>query len=112
MWFDVLFRVGTAIVLTIGAYLLTRFLLARFALPTLRRHRPGWAVPVERSRLPMLTALLAAVMTLYLGAGLLTEGYPQFTELVRLVDAAIGIGIVALMLTTMASIALAIYEQL
>lgn len=112
MWFDVLSRVGVAVVLTIGAYLLTRFLLARFALPLLRHHRPGWAMPVERSRLPMLTALLAAAIMLYLAAGLLTEGYPQFTDLVRLVDAAVAIGIMAFMLSAMASVGLAIYEQL
>ena len=111
MLFDVLWRFGLAVVLTVGAYLLTRFLLARFALPLLRRHRPAWALPVERSRLPMLTALLAAVLMLYLAAGLLTAGYPQFTELLRLVDAAVGIGIMALMLVTVASIGLALYEQ-
>jgi miniconductance mechanosensitive channel len=112
MLFDVLLRTGIAAVLTAGAYLLTRLLLARFALPLLRRHRPQWALLVERSRLPRLTALLAASLTLYLGAGLLTEGYPQFTELLRLVDAALGLGIMVLMLTTTTSIALALYEQL
>ena len=112
MLFDVLLRTGIAAVLTIGAYLLTRVLLARFALPLLRKHRPQWALLVERSRLPRLTALLAASLALYLGAGLLTEGYPQFTELLRLVDAAIGLGIMVLMLTTTTSIALALYEQL
>ena len=104
MLFDVLWRIGLAAVLTVGTYLLTRLLLARFALPLLRRHRPAWALPVEHSRLLMLTALLAAVLMLYLAAGLLTEGYPQFTELLRLVDAAVGIGILAFMLMTMASI--------
>jgi miniconductance mechanosensitive channel len=112
MVFDVLLRVGLVVMLTVGAYLLARLLLARFALPLLRRSRPAWALPVERSRLPMLTALLAATLTLYVAAGLLAAGYPELTELVRLLDAAAGIGIMALMLTTTASIGLAIYEQL
>ena len=109
--FDILLRGGVVIALTAGAYFLTRMLLARFALPLLRRSRPAWAAPVERSRLPMLTALLAAVLTLGVALGLLAYGYPQLTELVRLLDTAVGIGILALMLSTMASIGLAIYEQ-
>ena len=109
--FDILLRGGVVIALTAGAYFLTRMLLARFALPLLRRRRPAWAAPVERSRLLMLTALLAAVLTLGVALGLLAYGYPQLTELVRLLDTAVGIGILALMLSTMASIGLAIYEQ-
>ena len=53
---DVFLRVILGLVLTVGAYFLTRFLLARFALPLLARSRPTWALPVEHSRLPMLTS--------------------------------------------------------
>jgi miniconductance mechanosensitive channel len=112
MLLDVLLRTGIAIVLTVGAYLLTRILLARFALPMLHRHRAQWAMLVEHSRLPRLTALLAASVALYLGAGLLTEGYPRYTELLRLIDGAIGLGIMVLMVTTVTSIALTLYEQM
>jgi miniconductance mechanosensitive channel len=111
MLVDILIRLGLAVLLTVGAYFLTRLLLARFALPLLHRHWPTWAAPVERSRLPMLTALLMGALVLYVASGLLTEGYPQFTELLRLVDAAVGIGLVALMLSSSASIGLEIYEQ-
>ena len=111
MLFDFSLRVGLVVVLTVGAYWLTRALVARFALPLLRRTRPPWAAPVERSRLPKLTALLVAVIVLGLAVGLLTEGYPQLAELVRLLDTAVGIGILALMLATLTSIGLAIYEQ-
>ena len=109
--FDILLRGGVVIALTAGAYFLTRMLLARFALPLLRRRRPAWAAPVERSRLLMLTALLAAVLTLGVAVGLMAYGYPQLTDLVRLLDTAAGIGILALMLSTIASIGLAIYER-
>ena len=109
--FDILLRGGIVVALTAGAYFLTRMLLARFALPLLRRSRPAWAAPVERSRLPMLTALLAAVLTLGVAVGLMAYGYPQLTDLVRLLDTAAGIGILALMLSTIASIGLAIYER-
>ena len=111
MFFDIVIRGGIVVALTAGAYFLTRMLLARFALPLLRRSRPAWAAPVERSRLPMLTALLAAVLTLGVAVGLMAYDYPQFTDLVRLLDTAVGIGILALMLSTMASIGLAIYEK-
>ena len=109
--FDILLRGGAVIALTAGAYFLTRMLLARFALPLLRRSRPAWAAPVERSRLPMLTALLAAVLTLGVAVGLLAAGYPELANLVRLVDTAAGVAILTFMLATMASIGLAIYER-
>ena len=109
--FDVLLRGGAVIALTAGAYFLTRMLLARFALPLLRRSRPAWAAPVERSRLPMLTALLAAVLTLGVAVSLLAAGYPELANLVRLVDTATGVAILTFMLSTMASIGLAIYER-
>ena len=111
MFFDILLRAGSVVALTAGAYFLTHALLRRFALPLLRRRRPNWAAPVERSRLPMLTALLAAALMLGVAAGLMAYNYPQFTDLVRLLDTAFGIGILALMLSTMASIGLAIYEK-
>ncbi len=110
--FDALLRFGLVALLTIAAYWLTRLLLARFALPLLRRSRPKWAGPVERSRLPMLAALLVAVITLGLAASVLTDGYPQINNLVRILDTAVGIGVLILLLATGASVALAIYEQL
>jgi len=110
--FDALIRFGAVALLTVGAYWLTRLLLARFALPLLRRSRPDWARPVERSRLPMLTALLVAVIALGLAASILTDAYPQINNLLRILDSAAGIGILTFMLTTAASIALVIYEQL
>ncbi len=110
--FDALLRFGLVALLTVGAYWLTRLLLARFALPLLRRSRPNWAAPVERSRLPMLTALLVAVITLGLAASVLTDGYPQINNLVQILDAAVGIGVLIFLLATGASVALAIYEQL
>ena len=110
--FDALIRFGLVALLTVGAYWLTRLLLARFALPLLRRSRPSWAAPVERSRLPMLTALLVAVITLGLAASVLTDAYPQLNNLVRILDTAVGIGVLIFMLATAASVALAIYEQL
>jgi miniconductance mechanosensitive channel len=111
MLVDILIRLGIAVLLTAGAYLLTRYLLARIVLPLLHRHWPTWAIPVERSRLPMLTSLLMGALVLYVASGLLTEGYPQFTELLRLLDAAVGIGLLALMLSSAASVALEVYEQ-
>ncbi|MFO7633839.1 MAG: mechanosensitive ion channel, partial [Caldilinea sp.] len=111
MVFDVILRVAIIALLTVGAYLLTRWLLARFALPLLRHSRPTWAKPVEHSRLPMLTALLAAVLALGVAADLLAVSYPQATALLRLFDTAAGIAILAFMLTTTASIGLAIYDQ-
>jgi miniconductance mechanosensitive channel len=110
--FDALLRFGLVALLTVGAYWLTRLLLARFALPLLRRSQPKWAAPVERSRLPMLTALLVAVITLGLAASILTDNYPQINNLVRLLDTAVGIGVFTLLLVTTASVALVIYEQL
>ena len=110
--FDAVIRFGVVALLTIGAYWLTRLLLARFALPLLRRSRPKWAAPVERSRLPMLTALLVAVITLGLAASILTDAYPQINNVVRILDVAVGIGVFTFMLATAASVALAIYEQL
>ncbi len=110
--FDALLRFGLVAILTIGAYWLTRLLLARFALPLLRRSRPNWATPVERSRLPMLTALLVAVITLGLAASILTDAYPQINNLVRILDTAVGIGVITLLLATAASVALVIYEKL
>ena len=59
----------------------------------------------------MLTALLVTVLTIGVAVGLLADGYPQLTDLVRLLDTAAGIGILAFMLSTSASIGLAIYEQ-
>jgi hypothetical protein len=111
MLVDSLLRVGIVALVTAGAYWLTRMLLARFAWPLLRRSHPTWAAPGERSRLPMLTALLVTVMTIGIAVGLLAEGYPQLTALVRLLDTAAGIGILAFMLSTSASIGLAIYAQ-
>ena len=73
MLLDVLLRAGLVLVLTVGAYWLTRRLLARFALPLLRRRRPTWALPVEHSRLPMLTALLMAVVVLGFAVVLLAD---------------------------------------
>jgi miniconductance mechanosensitive channel len=110
--FDALLRFGLVALLTVGAYSLTRLLLARFALPLLRRSRPNWATPVERSRLPMLTALLVAVITLGLAASTLTDGYPQINNLVRILDMAAGIGVLTLLLANGASVALVIYEKL
>jgi small-conductance mechanosensitive channel len=110
--FDALIRFGAVALLTVGAYWLTRLLLARFALPLLRRSQPKWAAPVERSRLPMLTALLAAVITLGLAASVLTDAYSQINNLVRVLDVAAGIGLLAYLLVTAASVALAIYEQM
>lgn len=110
--FDALLRFGLVALLTVGAYWLTRLLLARFALPLLRRSQPKWTAPVERSRLPMLTALLVAVITLGLAASILTDNYPQINNLVRLLDTAVGIGVFTLLLVTTASVALVIYEQL
>lgn len=110
--FDALLRFGAVALLTAGAYWLTRWLLARFALPLLRRTRPNWAAPVERSRLPMLAALLAAVIMLGLAASILTDNYPQINSLVRLLDTVVGIGVLTFLLVTAASVALAIYEQL
>jgi len=112
MMFDAVLRFGLVALLTVGAYWLTRLLLARFALPLLRRSQPNWAAPVERSRLPMLTSLLAAVIMLGLAAALFTVGYPQVNELLRLFDTVAGIGVFTFMLVTGASVALAIYEQL
>jgi miniconductance mechanosensitive channel len=109
--FDILMRVGAAGLLTAGAYFLTRFLLARFALPLLRKHQPVWAAPVERSRLPMLAALLAAAVVLYVAAGLLTDGYPRVTEFVRLIDSVLVIGLVAFACSAAASVGLSVYEQ-
>jgi miniconductance mechanosensitive channel len=111
MVLDIILRVALIALLTVGAYLLTRWLLARFALPLLRHSRPTWAKPVERSKLPMLTALLAAVLALGVAADLLAVSYPQVTALVRLFDTAAGIAILAFMLTTTASIGLVIYDQ-
>jgi hypothetical protein len=91
--FDALIRFGAVALLTVGAYWLTRLLLARFALPLLRRSQPKWAAAVERSRLPMLTALLAAVITLGLAASVLTDSYPQINNVVRILDVAVGIGV-------------------
>lgn len=109
---DLMLRFGLITLLTFGSYLLTRMLAARFVLPLLRRHKPNWAQPVENSRLPMLTASLAAVIGLGIAINLLAADYPQILALVRLLDTVVGIGILAFMLATAASIALAIYEQL
>ena len=109
---DVLLRVGLVALLTFGAYWLTRVLLAHFVLRLLRRSRPSWAVPVERSKLPRLTALLVAVITMGIAATLVTTAYPQLTALVQLLDTVAGIGIVVWMLVTIVSIGLVIYEQL
>lgn len=111
MLLDLLIRIGVALALTIGAYLVTRWLLARFALPLLRRTRPLWARPVEQSRLSQLTALLAAIVMLGLALELFAVNYPQIASLLRLLDTVVGIALLAFMLTTAASIALAIYEQ-
>lgn len=111
MLLDVLFRIGIVFGLTVGAYGLTRRLLARIALPLLHRNRPTWAVHVERSRLPMLTALLVAALVLGFGVGVLVDKYAQLANLLQLVNTAVGISILCLMLTTSASIGLAIYEQ-
>lgn len=111
MLLDALLRFGLAALLAFGAYVLTRLLIARFALPLLRRRLPAWAQPIERSRLPMLTSLLAAAVVLALVVSLLGDGYPQITALVRLLDAVAGIAILSVMLATTATIALAIYEQ-
>lgn len=111
MLLDVLLRVGLVLALTVGAYLLTQMLLARLALPLLRRKRPTWAFPVEHSRLPMLTALLVAVLTLGVAVGLLAGGYPALKDLMLLLDTAAGVGILAFMLTTTTSIGLSLYEQ-
>jgi len=110
--FDALIRFGAVALLTVGAYWLTRLLLARFALPLLRRSQPKWAAAVERSRLSMLTALLAAVITLGLAASVLTDAYSQINNLVRILDVAVGIGLFSHLLVTAASVALAIYEQM
>lgn len=109
---DAVLRFGLVALLTVGAYLLTRLLLARFALPLLRRSRPNWAAAVERSRLLMLTALLVAVIALGLAASILTDGYPQINNLVRILDTAVGIGVLTLLMATGASVALVIYEKL
>lgn len=111
MLVDVSLRLGLIALLTFGAYLLTRMLVVRFALPLVRRRKPNWAHAVEYSRLPMLTALLAAVVVLRLAVNLLATDYPQIQTLILLLDTAVGIGILALMLGTAASIALSIYEQ-
>lgn len=109
---DAVLRFGLVALLTVGAYWLTRLLLARFALPLLRRSRSSWAEPVERSRLPMLTALLVAVITLGLAASVLTVSYPQINNVVQILDTAIGIGVLIFLFATGASVALAIYEKL
>ena len=103
---DAVLRFGLVALLTVGAYWLTRLPLARFAFPLLRRSRPKWAGPVERSRLPMLTALLVAVIVLGLAAKVLTDGYPQINNLVRLIDMADGIAVLTFLMTTAASVAL------
>jgi miniconductance mechanosensitive channel len=110
--FDALIRFGAVALLTVGAYWLTRLLLARFALPLLRRSQPKWAAAIERSRLPMLTALLAAVITLGLAAGVLTSSYPQINNVLRILDVAVGIGVLTVLLATSVSVALSIYEQM
>jgi miniconductance mechanosensitive channel len=111
MFFDTIVRIVAVLALTGAAYLLTRALVVRFAFPLLRRTRPNWAPVVERSRLLTLTALLVAVLTLGVAVGLLEQTYPEITSLVRLLDTAVGIGVLAWMLATMGSLALAIYEQ-
>ena len=111
MLFDILWRFAVVALLTFGAYGLTRWLIARFALPLLHRRLPTWAPLIEHSRLPLLTALLAAVVVLGLALNLLGADYPQIANVVQLIDTGLGIAILAYMLATTASIALAIYEQ-
>lgn len=110
MLFDVFARVLLTFVLTTGAYFVTRFLLMRFALPLLERSRPTWALPVEHSRLPMLTALLVAVMALGFAVSPLGTIYPRLAKPLEMMNTTVGIGILTFMLATIASVGLAIYE--
>jgi hypothetical protein len=111
MLLDVSLWVILIVALAVVTYVVTRIVLARLVVPVRERSRPTWAVPVQRRRLPMLTALLAAVAVLGLALGPLADLFPRLGEPLHMLHPAVCIGLLAFLLATAAAIGQAVYDQ-
>lgn len=98
MLLDVVLRLGGASIIAVGVFLLMRLLVRRFVLPLLERVRPSWQTPVENSRLPTLTALLVAIITLDVVLIPFAQKYARLAAWLELLYSGFGLAVLTFLL--------------